>query len=83
MVQRGGGWREQGNQAHQHYWRALQKIFQQSWSFEPISMTPTPPEVETTKIKQETELIPIFLKVLTRPDQTRPRLFMPSLMTIQ
>ena len=47
------------------------KIFRQSWSFEPISMTPTPPEVETTKIKQEIELIPIFLKVLTRPDQTK------------
>ena len=71
MVQRGGGWREQGNQAHQHYWRALQKNIPAKLVFWTYQHDPLPPEVETTKIKQEIELIPIFLKVLTRPDQTK------------
>ena len=71
MVQRGGGWREQGNQAHQDYWKALQKIFWQSWSFEPISMTPSPPEVETTKMKQEIELMYEVYLFFKSFDQTK------------
>ena len=48
------------------------KIFWQSWSFEPISMTPSPPEVETTKMKQEIELMYEVYLFFKSFDQTRP-----------